>query len=298
MNTVVPPEPMSARVDISTVIDTSGAAVYDSRFLGAARVLMALTMIGLGVLGFIYGDVAMVWQQIPVAKLAGQPVIAYGFAAIELATGVGLLVRRTVPLAAGVLFGFLLLWAILLKLPSVIAVPGMEATWLGFAEIAVIWAGVWALLAVSRSPGNGRFSKFLLGLNGVRAARLLFAIVLPMIGLSHFFYSAQTVPLIPSWLPFRLGWAYFTGAGSIATCLAILFTIVPRLAATLEAVMLSIITVLVWGLGIVGAPHDRLQWTAFVISWAIAAGAWLIAASYRGVPWLARGRAASAPRLS
>jgi uncharacterized membrane protein len=258
--------------------------------ISPAQVALALTMIGLGVLGIIYGDFALVWQRIPIEHLPGRELVAYACAAIELLTGVGLLLRSTVPLSSRVLVVYLLLWAVLLKLPAVVFVPQMEATWLGFGEIAVVLAGGWVLFAMHAGEWARNRLRFAVGARGVRNARLLFAIALPMIGLSHFVYSEQTVAFIPTWLPFPLGWAYLTGAGSIAASIGVLFGIVPRLAAALEAAMLGIITLLVWGPQLATIPPDRTSWTGFMISAAIAAGAWVVAESYRGIPWLARGR--------
>ena len=246
--------------------------------------LFALVMAALGVIGLVYGDVAMVWQRIPIEHLPGQQVLAYAFALIELGTGIGLLLRPFAKPAAAVLFVYLALWAVLLKMPAVVVVPQMEATWLGFGEIAVMLAGAWVIYAWLADG-----TRFLAGAKGVRNARLLFAVSLPMIGLSHFFYSPQTVELVPAWLPSPLFWAYLTGAGSLAACLGVLFGVFPRLAATLEAAMLGVITLLVWGPKLFAMPVDRLALTAFVISAAIAGGAWLVAESYRGLPWLATG---------
>lgn len=256
----------------------------------ASRIAYAATMIGLGVLGLIHGDFALVWQRIPIAYLPGREYFAYASAAIELAAGLGLLFAPVRRLAARVLFVFVLLWVVLLKLPAVVLVPQMEATWLGFGEIAVILAGAWMLLAAGDgAPTRGRFA-FAGGARGIRCARFLFAIALPMIGLSHFVYADKTVEYVPSWLPFRLGWAYLTGAGSIAACLGLLFAVWPRLAATLEAAMLGVITLLVWGPGLFLLPPDRTRWTGFMISSAIACGAWIVADTYRGIDWLAAGR--------
>jgi uncharacterized membrane protein len=115
-----------------------------------------------------------------------------------------------------------------------------------------------------------------------------------MIGLSHFFYSEQTLALVPAWLPYRLGWAYLTGAGSLAACAGVLLGVYPRLAALLEAAMLGTITVLVWVPAVVTAPTDRTAWTALAISAGIASGAWLVAETYRHVPLTALGRRAVA----
>jgi uncharacterized membrane protein YphA (DoxX/SURF4 family) len=113
----------------------------------------------------------------------------------------------------------------------------------------------------------------------VRWARLLFALALPMIGLSHFFYVKQTVGFIPAWIPAPHFWAYLTGGASIVASLAVLAGICSRLAATLEAAMLSVITLLVWLPGVLGAPgNDSI--TPFLMSSAIACGAWALAGSY------------------
>jgi len=43
--------------------------------------------------------------------------------------------------------------------------------------------------------------------------------------------------------------------------------------------MLSLFTLLVWVPAIVAAAKARLPWTAFFISWAIAAAAWVVASN-------------------
>ncbi|MEP7041980.1 MAG: hypothetical protein ABI843_02890 [Dokdonella sp.] len=254
-----------------------------------SRQLFAATMIGLGVLGLIYGDFALVWQRIPIESLPGREYFAYACAVIELLAGIGLLLQRTTVLATRVLFAFLLLWVVLLKLPVVLRGPQIEATWLGFGEIAVMLAGGWTLFAVDAGSGERRHLKFAVGANGIRCARWLFVASLPMIGLSHFVYAAETAAYVPHWMPFPLGWAYLTGAGSLASCLGLLFSVWPRLAATLEAVMLGVITVLVWGPGLLVIPPDRTHWTGFLISSAIACGAGIVADSYRATRWFAVG---------
>ncbi len=255
----------------------------------AAQWFFAASMIALGVIGLVYGDFALVWQNVPTEHVPGRQAFAYLTALIELAAGMALLVRPAARTASGVLFGLLLLWLLLLKLPPVVLLPNMEMTWLGFGEIAVVLAGAWVLFASLPAHRAGGAPGWLTGTGGIRVARVLFAVALPMIGLSHFFYSEQTAALVPAWLPFRLELAYLTGAASIATCLCVLFAIVPRLAVTLEAIMLWLITLLVWAPAIIAAPAERTPWTAFIISVAIACGAWLVADSYQGVAWLAAG---------
>jgi uncharacterized membrane protein len=251
---------------------------------GWGQPLFAIAMIGLGIVGFAVGDVAMTWQRIPIENMPGKEFVAYLCALIELLGGIALLVPSLATIASRVLFAFTAAWLLLLKLPSVVAVPTMEATWLGFGEIAVVAAGACVLFATHSSDR----STFLRGRGGVRNARILFAVALPMIGLSHFVYADETVKFIPAYFPFPYFWAYLTGAASIATCVAILSGVLARLAATLEAAMLVVVTVAVWSPGLAPSSFGRLQITAFLMSSVIAVGAWIVADSYRGSSWTAR----------
>jgi uncharacterized membrane protein len=256
----------------------------------ASRALFAAAFIGLGVVGLMSGDFASVWQRIPIADLPYQSFFAYLTAAIELACGLGLLFRVTLPHATRLLFLFTWAWVILLKLPAVVVVPSMEATWLGFGEIGTMVAGAWVLFA----SHSGLNLRFLTGDSGIRSARIFLALCLPMIGLSHFFYADVTAGFVPKWIPFPLEFAYVTGTGSLAACLGILFRVVPRLAATLEAAMLGVITLCVWGIPLLTKLTDRGQWTAFIISSTIALGVYVVADSYRSNSWLASGKSGDA----
>lgn len=234
-------------------------------------------MISLGILGLRYGDFALQWQPVP-PTIQGHDILAYASAIIMLVGGIGLLFEQAATLSAQLLFPYLVLW-LLLKLRGIIAAPLMEGTWLGFGEIAVLASAGWVLFARTVTLPEGAKLKFLVGDTGVRIAQLFFGIWLIPIGISHFMYLDQTASLVPSWLPFRAGWAYLTGAGHIAAGIGVLFSILPRLAARLEAAMLAVITILVWIPVVAAHPDVRLNWTALIISLAITAGAWVVAES-------------------
>lgn len=199
--------------------------------------------------------------------------------------GFGLLLRPTAAWSARVLFPYLILW-LLLKVPVLVTAPQIEAVWLGFGEIAVLLTGGWILFAKFAGLSTESPLGFLSGENSVRVARLLFAVSLIPIGLSHLVYVKETTDLVPAWLPYRVGWAYLTGVGQIACGLGVLFSIFPRVAATVEAVMISLFTLLVWIPAVLRAPTARLPWTAFFISWAIASAAWVVAQNI-SPKWLA-----------
>jgi uncharacterized membrane protein len=249
--------------------------------------LFAASMIGLGVAGLVNGDFALVWQQIPLDHLPGRTFIAYVCALIELATGIGLLLGPTRVLSSRILFAYLILWLVLLKLPVVLTAPLVQDSWANFGEIAIIVAGGWCLFASSPGAWEKRHLNFLVGARGIRAARFLLIVALPMIGLDVLVHT-YTLPAWLRWVPLQTAWIYLSGIGSIAACLGMLFGIFPRLAASLEAAMLGVITVIFWAREL---PTGRTATTAFLISAALASGVWVVADTYRNVPWLARGRA-------
>jgi uncharacterized membrane protein YphA (DoxX/SURF4 family) len=252
-----------------------------------SRALFAATMIGLGVTGLVNGDFALVWQKIPLNHLPGRTFIAYVCALIELATGIGLLLGRTRVISCRILFVYLILWLVLLKLPVVLMAPQVQESWAGFGEIAIIVAGGWCFFASNSGAWEKKHLKLLVGASGIRAARILLIVSLPMIGLDVLVHT-YTLPPWLRWLPLQADWIYLSGIGSIAACLGMLFGVFPRLAASLEAAMLGMITALFWA----PALHTgRTATTAFLISTAIACGVWLVADTYRNVPWLECGPA-------
>jgi uncharacterized membrane protein len=232
-------------------------------------------MIGLGILALVYGDFALVWQ--PVAPwVPGRTALAYASGVLMLLGGIGLLFRATAAWSMRILFPYLIVWA-LLKVPALLVAPQIEAVWLGLGELTVLLAGGWILFAKLAALPEGSPLTFLTSEKSLRFARMLFAVSLLPIGLSHILYVKQTADFVPPWLPYRVGWAYLTGAGQIACGLGVLFSILPRVAAWSEAGMLTVFTLLVWLPAILAAPKTRLPWTAFFISWAIASATWAVA---------------------
>jgi uncharacterized membrane protein len=242
-----------------------------------ALTLFALGMIGLGILALIYGDFALVWQPVA-AWVPGRTALAYLSGLIMVFGGIGLLFRATVVLSIRILFPYLILWT-LLKVPALVVAPQMEAVWLGIGELTVLLAGGWVLFARLAGLREGSILAFAAGENGVRMARILFAVSLIPIGLSHMVYAKITASMVPAWLPYQMGWAWLTGLGQISCGVGVLFSIFPRVAATSEATMISIFALLVWIPSVVAAPTTRLPWTAFFITWAIAAACWVAAAN-------------------
>lgn len=240
-----------------------------------ALTLFAIGMIGLGVLALIYGDFALVWQPVE-PSVPGRTILAYASGVIMLLGGIGLLFEAAAAWSVRILFPYLIVW-LMLKVPALLAAPKMEAVWLGFGEIAVLMTGGWVLFARLGRVGEGSPLAFLTGDRGVPLARILFAVSLLPIGLSHIIYVKETADLVPAWLPYRPGWAYLTGAGQMACGLGVLFSVLPQIAAWAEAGMISLFTLLVWVPAVWATPKVRMPWTAFFISWTIGSAAWVMA---------------------
>ncbi len=237
--------------------------------------IFAMGLAALGIISVISRDFAYQWQPVP-QSIPGREVLAMLIGILMVAISAGLLFRATGTIAVRVLFPFLLLWQ-LLKLPAVLAAPGMEAVWLGFCEITALLAGGWTLFANLADFGESSVFRRITGDEGIRIARILFGVALIPIGLSHLVYADATAGFVPTWLPYRTGWAYLTGAGQIACGLGILFSVLAKLAAFSEAGMLAIFALLVWAPQIGNGPHRRLPATAFLITWVIGASAVIVA---------------------
>jgi uncharacterized membrane protein len=242
------------------------------------RALFASGLIAMALTGLRFGDFASILQEIP-KWVPARTAIPYAGAAVMLAAGIGLLFARTVTLAARVTFGYLALWFLLLNLPIVVKSPLVEVNWQGLGEITVMLAGGWVLFASLVPKTDGIVSNVAGGARGMRRAQIIFGLALLPLGLAHIVYLGNTAPLVPAWLPGHTAWAYITGAAQIAAGWAVLLSIVPRLAATLDAVLLSCFTFLVWVPLLVAKPASPDLWSELTISWAITAGAWVVAAS-------------------
>ena len=237
----------------------------------AARIVFALTFIGVGVIGLVSGTFAPVWNSVPETAPA-RDLLAYLSSLVSLACGAGLLTKRTAAHAALVLTIFLIVWTVATKGPYIVRAPLVEGSYQSNGENWVLIAAAWVLYADLASN-----RKLLSSDLGVRVAYILYGLGLIAFGLSHFFYLELTAPLVPSWLPSPVFWAYATGAIYTVCGLAIAIGLAPRLGALVAAANITLITSLVWGPMAAAGGLSAMHWQETVVSWALTAASWVLA---------------------
>ena len=261
-------------------------------FKSATRLFFALTLIAIGIIGLAGGDIAPIWQPVP-ETTPGRQMLVYLSAFVSLACGAGLLAKPTFVPASLTLTIFLIVWTACFKFPFIFRAPLEEVSYQTNGENAVLIAAAWTLYAEAAA---GR--KFVAGEFGLQLASLLYGLALIAFGLSHFFYLQMTAPLVPSWLPGPVFWAYLTGAIYLATGVGLVTGLASRPAALAAAVQITLITLLVWGLMLFAGPLSEVHWQETVVSWALTAGAWVIASAQRPMRAMHRGRLLPNPSIA
>ncbi len=259
------------------------------RIVGLGHGLFAIAGAGLAILSITYRDFAPMWHSFP-AWIPWRETWVYGSGLVVLAASAGLCFSRTALPGALMIGAYQAVWAVTCAAPVVFK-PLSVGPWYGFCEALTPLLGAWILYAMLRWQSRVSETSLIVGKRAVRAAQVLFGLNCVVYGLAHFAYADLTASMVPTWLPSRLGFAYFTGLGHLTAGIGIIVGILPRLAATLEAIMMSLFGLLVWVPSLLAQPPPEWaatpqnQWSELVVTLLLAASAWIVATSLRNRSW-------------
>jgi uncharacterized membrane protein len=266
---------------------------------GPGHALFGISVAGLAALSLVYGNFAPIMEPFP-APFPWRDAWAYGPGAVLLAAGAGLFFARTAPASAVIVGAYELAW-VAARARAVFVKPMVVGSWYGLGEALGPLLGAWILCAMLRREQGGHAMTLMTGAGALRVARVLFGACCVAYGAAHYAYAAYTAPMVPAWLPGRMGLVYVTGACHAAAGFGLLLGVRPRLAATLEAIMLSLFGVLVWLPSFFAHPVPawaapaQVQWSETLLTFLLAGSAWIVAASLENTPW---GRQGGTGRLS
>jgi uncharacterized membrane protein YphA (DoxX/SURF4 family) len=263
------------------------------RIVGLSQRLFAIALASVAILSLSYGDFVPIGQSF-LAGIPWRQTWVYGSALLILAASAGLCSSRTALSSASTIFAYQSVWAVICALPLV-SKPLDVGAWYGFCEALAPLVGAWILYATLQWQSGG--SRLPIGSEGaVRTAQVVFGLTCVFYGWSHFAYADYTASMVPDWLPVRLAIAYLTGLAHVAAGIGIVVGILPRLAATLEAIMMSMFGLLVWVPSFFAQPRPdwatppQNQWSELVVNLVLAAAAWVVASSLKNRPWGLRSR--------
>jgi len=111
--------------------------------------------------------------------------------------------------------------------------------------------------------------------------RLCYAVPLAAFAGEHLASAKFVMMMVPSYMPWRLFWAYFVGFALIAAALSIVTKIKIRLSGTLLGIMIFLFVAMLHIPRVAANPHDRFAWVVAVRDSCFALGAWVFATTVR-----------------
>jgi len=121
------------------------------------------------------------------------------------------------------------------------------------AGILLFLIALWAARAdIARARGLDKI---------VALSNLCFAIPLAVFGALHLSDVGFVLPLVPSYMPWRLFWAYFVGCALLAASVSIATKIQVRWSGLLFGIMMFAFVAMLIIPGVLARPRDRFAWT-------------------------------------
>src|SRR6201984_3706134 len=132
-------------------------------------------------------------------------------------------------------------------------------------SLIALWA---AKTDIARVPGLDKF---------VALTNLCFAIPLAVFGALHLSGVGFVLPLVPSYMPWRLFWAYFVGFALLSASASFATKVQVGWSGLLFGIMMVLFVAMVHIPRVLANPRDRIPWVIVVREMSFAGGAWLLA---------------------
>lgn len=110
-------------------------------------------------------------------------------------------------------------------------------------------------------------------------SNLCFAIPLAVFGAEHLSGASFIMLAVPSYMPWRLFWAYFVGFALLSASLSIATKIQVRWSGLLFGIMMFLFVAMVHVPRVLASPGDRFAWVIVIREMSFAGGAWILAAT-------------------
>jgi uncharacterized membrane protein len=108
-------------------------------------------------------------------------------------------------------------------------------------------------------------------------SNLCFAAPLAVFGALHLSDVDFVMPIVPSYMPWRLFWGYFVGFALLAASLSIATKIQVRWSGLLFGIMMFLFVAMLDIRGALAHPRDRFVWTFVLRESSFAGGGWILA---------------------
>jgi uncharacterized membrane protein len=137
------------------------------------------------------------------------------------------------------------------------------------AGVLLFLIALWAAKAdIARARGLDKI---------VALSNLCFAIPLAVFGALHLSAAEFVMPLVPSYMPWRLFWAYFVGCALLAASLSIATKIQVRWSGLLFGIMMFLFVAMLHIPRALANPRDRIAWVIVIREMSFAGGGWILA---------------------
>jgi len=139
------------------------------------------------------------------------------------------------------------------------------------AGVVIFLVAIWAAKTdIARARGLDKV---------VALSNLFFAAPLAVFGALHLAAAESLMPMVPSYMPWRLFWAYFFGFALLAASLSISTKIQVRWSGLLFGIAMFCFVAMLDIPGTLATPKDRFGWTLTLREMLFGGGGWILAGS-------------------